>query len=395
LVRNTKHIYPGILVCNKPFVIYFAIEENTNSENEEIDFLDIPLEDNLINNNVLPHHVRCASHTLSLLATTDFNNILGPNINSKTHYSVIGKCTALWNASRRPKSSEIILDELGCSLIYPTPTRLNSMFDSLNHLITLRCKLNNVVKCLNLNFVFKESDYEYLEELVKVLKPIAQALDYLQSEKYCYYGQLIPTFVSLKLRLEELKNQKLRYLFNLISPLCSKLHDGFKNYFNLSHEADDAILATCFHPFFKMRWIPKGLTEADKERIQLLCINAAKQINIPYNEISTSDISDNEESFLICISPNRSNAVTDSSTSVQLQILQFFNDKNKNFTCLNNYSVVKQLFINYNTNICSSAPVERLFSFAGFIMAPTRSRLSDEQFEKLVLLKGNQNYGII
>jgi len=31
--------------------------------------------------------------------------------------------------------------------------------------------------------MFKESDYEYLEELVKVLKPIAQALDYLQAEK--------------------------------------------------------------------------------------------------------------------------------------------------------------------------------------------------------------------
>lgn len=67
----------------------------------------MPLEDNPINN-----HVSCASHTLSLLATTDFNNILGSNINSKTHYSVMGKCTALWNGLRRPKSSEIILDEL-------------------------------------------------------------------------------------------------------------------------------------------------------------------------------------------------------------------------------------------------------------------------------------------
>lgn len=75
------------------------------------------------------------------------------------------------------------MNYIGCSLIYLTPTRWNSMFDSLNHLITLRCKLNNVVKYLNLNFVFKESDYEYLEELVKVLKPIAEALDYLQAEK--------------------------------------------------------------------------------------------------------------------------------------------------------------------------------------------------------------------
>lgn len=89
-------------------------------------------------------------------------------------------------------------------------------------------------------------------------------------------------------------------------------------------------------------------------------------------------------------------ASTDSSTNnLELQVLQFFNDKNKSLTCLNNYPVVKQLFIRYNTNLCSSAPVERLFSLAGFIMAHTCSRLFEEQFEKLVFLKGNQNYGVI
>lgn len=42
-------------------------------------FLDIPLEDNFTNNFVLSHHVRCTSHTLTLLSIMDFNNILGPN----------------------------------------------------------------------------------------------------------------------------------------------------------------------------------------------------------------------------------------------------------------------------------------------------------------------------
>jgi len=144
--------------------------------------------------------------------------------------------------------------------------------------------------------------------------------------------------------LEQLKNQNFHYFFNLISPLCDKLHDRFKNYFNLSHQADDAILATYFHPLFKMRWIPEGLTEADKNR--MLCINAAKQINITGNEISTSDVFDDEGNLLICMSPKRSKASTDSSrNSNGLQILQFFHDKNKSLKCLNNYPVKNYLFV--------------------------------------------------
>jgi len=112
-----------------------TIDHSDDEEkNETIKFEIIPdernsatskLSVNLINNNnnlVLPHHLRCASHTLNLLATTDFHNALKNSTASRIHYSVFGKCTTLWNASRRPKTSEIIHDTLGCSLTYPCPT---------------------------------------------------------------------------------------------------------------------------------------------------------------------------------------------------------------------------------------------------------------------------------
>lgn len=40
----------------------------------------------------------------------------------------------------------------------------------------------------------------------------------------------------------------------------------------------------------------------------------------------------------------------------------------------------------------SSAAVEKLFSFTGMINTPIRSNLSDKTFEKLVFLKGNQQF---
>lgn len=76
-------------------------------------------------------------------------------------------------------------------------------------------------------------------------------------------------------------------------------------------------------------------------------------------------------------------------TKGELERISFLNDKSRSLTMLNTYPIIKQLFLKYNTSVCSSAPVERLFSFAGLIHAPTRGSLSDKMFEKLVFLKGN------
>jgi hypothetical protein len=47
------------------------------------------------------------------------------------------------------------------------------------------------------------------------------------------------------------------------------------------------------------------------------------------------------------------------------------------------------LLLKYNVLIPSSAPVERLFSFAGMIVRPHRICMSDKIFEQLLLLKNN------
>jgi hypothetical protein len=56
---------------------------------------------------------------------------------------------------------------------------------------------------------------------------------------------------------------------------------------------------------------------------------------------------------------------------------------------LHSYPTVKKLFIQFNAALPLSVPVESLFSFAGMIVRPNRWRLSDNLFEKLLLLKEN------
>lgn len=48
-----------------------------------------------------------------------------------------------------------------------------------------------------------------------------------------------------------------------------------------------------------------------------------------------------------------------------------------------------EAFIDFNTTLPSSAPVERLFSLGKRVLTPTRTLLSDKNFEVLIMLAAN------
>jgi len=73
------------------------------------------------------------------------------------------------------------------------------------------------------------------------------------------------------------------------------------------------------------------------------------------------------------------------------QVLEYLADPDMALHSLNKYINIKKLFFKYNTALPSSAPVERLFSFASITDVPKSNRLSDEMFEKRVVLKSKLN----
>lgn len=159
----------------------------------------------------LPNHVRCASHTLSLTATTDVNKFIKTSSISRLHEAAISKCSILWRLSSRQKTAEIIEEVLHTKLSYPVPTRWNSLFDAICQILKQKEKLDDLFHHLDVKNSFKAIEIEYIEEYVLVLKPIAITIDRLQGEKICFFGQLLPTIFTIQTKLKDMKNLQLKH----------------------------------------------------------------------------------------------------------------------------------------------------------------------------------------
>uniref|UniRef100_A0A3B3QXA7 BED-type domain-containing protein n=1 Tax=Paramormyrops kingsleyae TaxID=1676925 RepID=A0A3B3QXA7_9TELE len=165
----------------KAFKTYQHVSESDDDEEEAeegITFTDITEALSTVNEDnqqTLPPHYCCASHTLNLVSTSDVEKFLTENTNTRAVYRV--------------KHVEEVSQR---KLLVPSSTRWNSFFEAvsriteipMNDLNTLCNKLG--VKCFN------EKENQFLMEYCTAMKPLTAALDILQGDN-CSYGALIPT----------------------------------------------------------------------------------------------------------------------------------------------------------------------------------------------------------
>ena len=186
-------------------------------------------------------------------------------------------------------------------------------------------------------------------------------------------------------------------IFVTCIPLLNAVTVGFQRRFsnclNLTPDVNIAMLATMTHPFFKLCWLPPNLAD-QQNRWRSLLITAAKDISASVFSPSEQQKSDDKDDD--CFGFSRQSSVNDdvetttfSTNKQELEVMQFLEEKRKDVAVLHSYPIVKKLFLKYNALIPSSAPVERLFSFAGMIVRPHRRCMSDKIFEQLLLLKDN------
>ena len=379
-------------------------EDEESDAEEEIEFPELNLEEdaNLMNIS-LSKHERCACHNFNLIGKKDAQDAINANPAVKRrHEETLHKCSLLWAKARRPKSAEIVQQTLGHTLSFPGQTRWNSYYDAFVAILKCRNKLEGL--CLNLKLQpFKEIELDYLQEYVVVMKPLAELLDFFQGEKNSFYGQLLPGLISLQNKYDKLKETTFKYGGKILLEGCVKgLTTRYKKILDLGYEAEEAKVAAACHPEFKLRWVTTKVQEKTDYTVtpelmkELIVRKAENNFATPSEDEKVQNSSSTKNPLFDFDedSGDSQESNEDSQKSkIKIEVLKYFEDPRTNLEMLNDYPAVKKLFFKYNTTLPSSAAVERLFSFATIINVPKRHKLSDENFEHLVLLKGNKQFG--
>ncbi|KAK0048479.1 hypothetical protein Bpfe_022094 [Biomphalaria pfeifferi] len=370
------------------------IEENDDIEFEDVgNILANPLSihddadshDYDISHTSLPQHHRCSSHTLSLIATTDLANIVADNHPyGRVHHTTFAKCTAIWNkCSRSPKSCEEYFDVMNSQPMCPCPTRWNSLYDSVCNLTKTSDKLKDLCIALKVP-VFKDYEIKFLLEFIECMKPVADSLDHLQGDKNCFMGHLLPTLLRIKDKLEDLCNRQLNYCAPLCKGLLQCIHKRFGCYVDLDASVNEYIFAAVSHPLFKLRWVPANNVQSVRNLFLAKATQESLSSIVHQNNVPASAPVDNDNFFSF-----ESGHTPPTEIISDMEILQYFDDKSTSLEILHKYPTVKKLFLKYNTGIPSSAPVERLFSYAGMVLNKKRACMTDENFQQQLLLKAN------
>lgn len=120
-------------------------------------------------------------------------------------------------------------------MILPNATRWNSYYyanatDKIRVVIDQCAKYNDceVFSILEVPLL-KSEELVFLNEVCKVMQPLACSLDILQGESKCYMGVLHPTLASLNSKLGATQ-RSLKYCEPLVEALLKGVHDRFNSY---------------------------------------------------------------------------------------------------------------------------------------------------------------------
>ena len=127
----------------------------------------------------------------------------------------------------------------------------------------------------------------FFKQYYQAMQPICVALDILQGEKNAYMGVLLPTIAMCLKRLFFVQgNDSLR----LSKPLLDAVTAGVKQRFLAKFEDLDLLLASAFHPQFKLHWIKWLCDVGIVEQIE----NLQKRIKVKMISLVDSELKQSE-----------------------------------------------------------------------------------------------------
>lgn len=339
----------------------------------------------------LPPHERCAAHTLNLVASSDVDKSLSTSSFSKNVYrSSFAKCTSLWSkASRSTVASDHVEGTLKRKLTVPTSTRWNSYYDAVSRITENSLEEINTL-CTKLELrCFTDKEFTFLTEYCKVLYPLVRGLDILQGEENCFYRTLLPTLVTIIKKTKATTSG----LSTMTTGLVYAIEESIKQRFGAVFDSKNAIISAMTLPKFKLKWVEQQIKKDQYTQMLLdemrLCVDVddCSKDAVTEDDSEAKDKTNKKKDFYEFDSDEEPTT----RDTLELEAASYLKDA-KTLGCLHKYATIKKLFLRYNTTLPSSAPVERLFSLGNLVLTPKRNRLTDNRFEKLLLMRYNKHY---
>ena len=355
----------------------FDIEKDSDDEDDQMEESeDSDVDVMQLDQIEIPQRVPCFAHTLQLAINDGLKSC-------RSISSIVTKASRIVNHVRKSTIATEKMEALyGKTLVAKNETRWNSQLKMVRRIVEV--DVDKVVEKRELSLTSYEK--AVLRELVEVLEPFEEATDILQGDKYSSISLVIPSLLGLKRHLNDLNT---RHSTRLTTTLKSALDHRFGGTF------DDPlyICGAMLDPRFKLNW------SDDEEKHKKIFLEEADKLDQAGE--SDSSTSDEEPSaakkgklFSYMVVPHH--VRNKRKKSCEQELLLYLQD---GLPCDNppsfwklkesEYPILAQLARKLYSVPATSAPVERVFSQAGKILTPSRSRLLPQNFETLLFLKLN------
>lgn len=376
-------------------------EPPSDDANENADFFNGYLLGESSENNQpieLPAQMRCMSHLLNLVSK-DFQKKLQHQANAALVVA-LNKVQAIGVFLHRSSRAKTLCSEvIGCVLPVSCVTRWNSRYDSIAKVCSanVKPKINILIQRLSAEMqsaahlqVLTNADWKVLSEYLRVMTPIAQALDILQGETTACLGFIMPTLTSMRFHISSLDASSNPLLNAFKIAALDVLRERFDRYLQFNESNREMVLAAISHPIFKSSFIENDNDERRARHIlreECMKMSTTNQTE----NIDTSTLAESQtNNFFVSFqrSTLRRNSI---EHEIDGEIVRFLSDTRDNMTILSEYPSIKNIFVRFNTSLSSSAPIERVFSQCKLIFRPQRNRLLSDNFERAIFLKINSD----
>ncbi|XP_076284838.1 E3 SUMO-protein ligase ZBED1-like [Lasioglossum baleicum] len=279
-------------------------------------------------------------------------------------------------------------------LIQEVDVRWNSTHNMMHRLLLLRAPLNMTLLEDNMPQNLNNDEWNTIEKIVNTLNPLKEATDIMSGETYPTLSQYLPMYTGLMTILQEEIEQS-----NMNAEICRDLCQALKERFDLIAKSDPIIIATLLNPRFKDRFLSEEMREQAiqklKEKMNCITItDDTENQSIP----STSTTPQSKLSIYFerklgnaGKGPGTQDTIKDREirTYLSVEVVPSVTDIANWWKCQIQYPLLREVARNYLAIPATQCTSERLFSSAGNIVTPNRTRLLSTNIEEICFLHYN------